>query len=319
MPGTGEPVWLFPVITPAKSMMLAGFGSRTKPSEGTATELHAKALALKDSRGTRLVIVTTDLIRIPRPLRDRVEARVKERFQLPSASLLMNASHTHCGPELRMTKTALEELSEERQKLTIEYCRRLENALVKLVGDVLADCTPAQLSYSHARAGFAMNRRLKNPDPDGEPYLNHPNPDGPVDHDVPVLQVTWKDPARRAILFGYACHNTKLYVNQYAGDYAGFAQAFLERDQRGRPRCFSTGVGVTRMDFPGEPSNSLAVTAGRWPRPSKRPCRTARSPFVVRCRSPWNTSRLSTRPAHPGAARRLPLGPKNPHRSSRTN
>ena len=66
------------VITPAKSMMLAGFGSRTKPSEGTATELHAKALALKDSRGTRLVIVTTDLIRIPRPLRDRVEARVKE-------------------------------------------------------------------------------------------------------------------------------------------------------------------------------------------------------------------------------------------------
>ena len=238
------------VITPAKSMMLAGFGSRTKPSEGTATELHAKALALKDSRGTRLVIVTTDLIRIPRPLRDRVEARVKERFQLPSASLLMNASHTHCGPELRMTKTALEELSEERQKLTIEYCGRLENALVKLVGDVLADCTPAQLSYSHARAGFAMNRRLKNPDPDGEPYLNHPNPDGPVDHDVPVLQVTWKDPARRAILFGYACHNTTLYVNQYAGDYAGFAQSFLERDHEGTTALFLNGCGGDQNGFP---------------------------------------------------------------------
>ena len=56
------------VITPTKSMMLAGFGSRTKPSEGTATELHAKALALQDSRGTRLVLVTTALNGNPRPL-----------------------------------------------------------------------------------------------------------------------------------------------------------------------------------------------------------------------------------------------------------
>jgi len=238
------------VITPAKSMMLAGFGSRTKPSEGTATELHAKALALQDSRQTRLVIVTTDLIGIPRPLRERVEARAKKRFNLPPASLLLNASHTHCGPELRMTPTALEELSEERQEMTIEYCRRLENALVELVGDALDNCTPAQLSYSHARAGFAMNRRLKNPDPKGEPYLNHPNPDGPVDHDVPVLQVTWRNPVRRAILFGYACHNTTLFVNQYAGDYAGYAQSFLERDHTGTTALFLNGCSGDQNGFP---------------------------------------------------------------------
>ena len=95
-----------------------------------------------------------------------------------------------------------------------------------------------------------MNRRLKNPDPDGEPYLNHPNPDGPVDHDVPVLQVTWKDPARRAILFGYACHNTTLYVNQYAGDYAGFAQSFLERDHEGTTALFLNGCGGDQNGFP---------------------------------------------------------------------
>ena len=61
-------------------MMLAGFGSRKQPAEGTTTELHAKALALQDAGGTRLVIVTTDLIGIPRPLRDRVEARVVKQF-----------------------------------------------------------------------------------------------------------------------------------------------------------------------------------------------------------------------------------------------
>ena len=238
------------VITPAKPMMLAGFGSRTRPAEGKATELHAKALALQDAHGTRLVIITTDLIGIPRPLRERVESRVKQRFHLPPASLLMNASHTHCGPELQMTETALEELSEERKELTIDYCRRLENALVELVGDVLGDCTPARLSYSHARAGFAMNRRLKNPDPQGEPYLNHPNPAGPVDHDVPVLQVVWKASSRRAILFGYACHNTTLYVNQYAGDYAGYAQSFLERDHRGTTALFLNGCGGDQNGYP---------------------------------------------------------------------
>lgn len=238
------------VITPVKPMMLAGFGSRTRPAEGKATELHAKALALQDSRGLRLVIVTTDLIGIPHPLRERVEARVKKRFDLPPASLLLNASHTHCGPELKMTPTALEELSGERQKLTIEYCRRLENALVELVGDVLADCTPARLSYSHARAGFAMNRRLKNSDPEGEPYLNHPNPAGPVDHEVPVLQVVWKHPKRRAVLFGYACHNTTLFVNQYAGDYAGYAQSFLEREQQGTTALFLNGCGGDQNGYP---------------------------------------------------------------------
>jgi len=238
------------VITPDRPMMLAGFGSRTRPAEGKATELHAKALALRDERGTRLVIVTHDLIGIPRTLRERVAGRVGKRFDLPSASLLLNASHTHCGPELKMTATALEELSEERQKLTTLYCKRLENMLVELVGDALADTAPARLSYSHARAGFAMNRRLKNPDPTGEPYLNHPNPDGPVDHDVPVLQVTWTGRKRRAILFGYACHNTTLFVNQYAGDYAGYAQSFLERDHADTTALFLNGCSGDQNGFP---------------------------------------------------------------------
>ncbi len=238
------------VITPEHPMMLAGFGSRTRPAEGKATELHAKALALRDARGTRLVIVTHDLIGIPRTLRERVVVRVGKRFGLPSASLLMNASHTHCGPELKMTATALEELSRERQQLTIRYCKRLENVLVELVGDALADTAPARLSYSHARAGFAMNRRLKNPDPTGEPYLNHPNPDGPVDHDVPVLEVAWSGTMRRAILFGYACHNTTLFINQYAGDYAGYAQSFLERDHADTTALFLNGCGGDQNGFP---------------------------------------------------------------------
>ena len=237
------------VITPDQSMWLEGFGSRKAPSKGTTTELLAQALALQDANSTRLVVISCDLIGVPRPLREKLSAQLGEQFGLPPASLLINASHTHCGPEIKMTATALEELSESRKQQTTAYCKRLENTLVNLVAKALSDLQPAQLSYSHARAGFAMNRRLKNPDPSGDPYLNHPNPDGPVDHDVPVLQVVWSE-ERRLVLFGYACHNTTLFINYFAADYAGYARSYLEREHRGTTAMFLTGCGGDQNGYP---------------------------------------------------------------------
>jgi len=94
-------------ITPEKPMWMAGYAARNKPSEGKIHDLFAKALAIEDAQGTRLVIVTTDLIGIPRPLRDWLEEEVARRYDLPPAGLLLNASHTHCGPELRASKASL--------------------------------------------------------------------------------------------------------------------------------------------------------------------------------------------------------------------
>ena len=61
--------------------------------------------------------------------------------------------------------------------------------LFKLIGEALDHLSPARLGYTHARAGFAMNRRL--PTPKG--YQNSPYPDGPVDQSVPVLRVEGLD------------------------------------------------------------------------------------------------------------------------------
>ena len=56
------------VITPAGAVWMAGYASRTKPADGKIHDLYAKALCLEDSAGKRLVLVTTDLIGIPREL-----------------------------------------------------------------------------------------------------------------------------------------------------------------------------------------------------------------------------------------------------------
>jgi hypothetical protein len=92
-----------------------------------------------------------------------------------------------------------------------------------------------------------MNRRT--PSEDG--FRNHPNPDGPVDHTVPVLSV--RDPADnalRAVVFGYACHNTTMGFLKWLGDYAGYAQEYFEADHPGVTALFMMGCGGDQNPYP---------------------------------------------------------------------
>lgn len=248
-----EATWMAGVatakITPEGSMWMAGYAARKKPSEGVVQDLYAKALALEDAEGRRLVIVTLDLIGVPRAMRDAVEKGVQEKYQLPRASLMLNASHTHCGPELRVTRVPLEgtpEEVEDRLQRSLQYTAGLQTKLIELVGEALGQLKPARLDYQMARCGFAMNRRR--PTPTG--FNNAPNSDGPVDHRVPVLRVSAPDGALRAILFGYSCHNTTLGFDFFCGDYAGYAQQYLQEAQPGVVALFCMGGGGDQNPYP---------------------------------------------------------------------
>jgi len=235
------------VITPDQSMWMAGYAARTKPSEGKVHDLYAKALALEDAQGTRLVIVTADLIGFPREFRNQMEKDLSRRFELRPQGLLLNASHTHSGPELstwRATQTF--DLPPEQIPLIKKYSEDLQGKLIELVGRAIEDFAPAQLSYMHARAGFAMNRRSESE----RGYTIAPNSDGPVDHAVPVLRVDGPDGKLRAVLFGYACHNTTLDFYQFCGDYAGFAQQYLEEAHPGVAAMFISGCGGDQNPSP---------------------------------------------------------------------
>ena len=45
-----------------------------------------------------MVIVTADLVGIPREISDPVAARCEKEFGLPRDRLVLNASHTHSAP-----------------------------------------------------------------------------------------------------------------------------------------------------------------------------------------------------------------------------
>lgn len=234
------------VITPAELLWMAGYAARTKPAEGKAQDLFAKALALEDTNGTRFVIVTLDLVGIPRTLRDAVAAQAQANYGLPPGALLFNVSHTHCGPVVRSGGSVLYDLDAEQAARLGRYVATLQEKLVAVIGRALADRQPVRLSYTHARAGFGMNRRL----PTARGYQNSPYPDGPVDPTVPVLRVETPAGKLRALLFGYACHNTTLAFYQWCGDYAGFAQADLEAAHPGTVALFFMGCGGDQNPYP---------------------------------------------------------------------
>ena len=227
-------------------MWMAGYASRTSVSQGKFNDLHAKVLALEDERGGRMVFVTLDLIGVPRTLRKSLEARVQKAWQLPPESLLLNASHTHSGPEFRFGRAPADDGDFKPSTLGDNYGRDLEEKLLKLIGTALETRAPVRLAYSFARCGVAMNRRL----PTKTGYQNSPYPEGPVDHDVPVLRVEGADGKLRAVLFGYACHNTTLALYQFSGDYAGYAQQYFEADHPGAVALFMNGCSGDQNPYP---------------------------------------------------------------------
>jgi hypothetical protein len=73
---------------------------------------------------------------------------------------------------------------------------------------------------------------------------------GPVDHDVPVLAVRAANGSLRAVVFGYACHNTTLGDYRISGDYAGFAMEELEKQSPGAIALFVQGAGADSNPLP---------------------------------------------------------------------
>lgn len=232
-------------ITPSEPVWMAGYAGRKGPSEGVLLDLQAKALAIADAEGHRLVFVTMDLISIPTALRESLLAQAKKKYGLQPAEILLNVSHTHCGPMVSPRTIASWGLDPKWADTTAAYVKVLEAKILDVIGTSLASSQPARLSYGHARCGFAMNRRL----PTDKGYQNSPYPDGPVDHDVPILRVE-SDGKLTAVMFGYACHNTTLGIQQLNGDYAGFAQRDIEAAHPDTVALFLMGCGGDQNPYP---------------------------------------------------------------------
>ena len=162
-PPTGRPGVAVQVITPDQPMWMAGYGSRNKPAEGKLTELYVKALALEDPHGGRLVLLTSDLVGIPRSLSEAVAVEVKKRKGLPRERLMLTVSHTHCGPVLNDSLRTMYDMPAEEAKKIEPYTAKVKDWMIDAIVRALDDLKPARVAFGKGTARFAVNRRKPTP------------------------------------------------------------------------------------------------------------------------------------------------------------
>ncbi|MFN7925095.1 MAG: neutral/alkaline non-lysosomal ceramidase N-terminal domain-containing protein [Bryobacteraceae bacterium] len=230
-------------ITPTESIWMAGYASRTKPSEGVRQPIFAKALALRDDSGATSVMVTLDLVGIRRNMAEAIATRAQKNLGIARERIIFNASHTHSAPLVGDNSSYAYLFGDKAPEIrgAIErYTKAVEENIYTAVAKSVAALAPATLHFGQGFAGFAVNRRR----------VGHRDYPGPVDHDVPVLAV--RDTAGRikAVAFGYACHNTIMADYTIHGDYAGYAQARLEALYPGAVALFVQGAGADSNPLP---------------------------------------------------------------------
>jgi hypothetical protein len=159
---------------------------------------------------------------------------------MPREGLLLCSSHTHSGPVIDDQLAIAYDLTPAQWDDVRRSTRRIEEQVVAVVGQALHRLKPARLRSAQGACGFAANRRVAF------------DPKGPADHVVPALSVERSDGTLVGIVFGYACHNTTLPATfvRYHGDYAGVAQAQLERRHPGVTALYVAGCGADANPTP---------------------------------------------------------------------
>ncbi len=85
-------------ITPRVGVDLAGFGPfRNRQSIAVRDRLWARAMAL-EQRGVTAVVVSCDLIGVPRAMAQNVRKLVTSATGVPAEAIMVHCTHTHSGP-----------------------------------------------------------------------------------------------------------------------------------------------------------------------------------------------------------------------------
>lgn len=226
------------VITPDEPTAMSGYAGRGGPAKGKIHDLYARAAALRDPLGKTIVMVSLDLIGVPVRMAEFVCGEVEKKHKLPRANVMLTCSHTHCGPALDDELTSMLFLEPELLARVPKYQQVLNGKIVEAIDSAIADLKPSKITSGIGKAEFASPRRA-------------PIGTGPFDHEVPVLRVLSEDgKSVRGLLFGYACHNTVMGFDMYCGDYAGFAQLYLEERYPGCTALFHLGCGGDQNPLP---------------------------------------------------------------------
>jgi hypothetical protein len=204
-------------ITPEGPVYMAGFAARKEPSEGAYADIHASCVVF-DNAVTRVGLMAIDVCKIGIPQMEQIRA-AGQQLGIPPQHIMINSSHTHCGPTIIGNKNP-------------DYLPVFEEKVCGLLQKAVDDLQEARLDYTVGSCTMAVNRRQLNEE--GKCIGMRCEPRKPIDPDVPVLRVLTPEGTVRAVIFGYACHPTAMGGQLIGPDYVGAAREWIAA---GYPGC----------------------------------------------------------------------------------
>ncbi|HWA99361.1 MAG TPA: neutral/alkaline non-lysosomal ceramidase N-terminal domain-containing protein, partial [Pirellulales bacterium] len=228
-------------VTPSFPVRLSGYNNRSSEASDVEQRLWAKALAIGSDADGPAILVTVDNLGVPATMTAEIASRLAASHGIRPERFAICASHTHCGPVLiGVAPLIVRDAKPEELRHIEQYTADLAAAIEQVAVAALADRKPGMLSWATGEVKFAANRRVLK---QGAWAGFGTAPAGPVDHRLPTLRVTDADGKLRGVLVNYACHCTTLGgdFNRIGGDWAGYAQEFIERDHPGTVAMVAIG------------------------------------------------------------------------------
>ncbi len=252
-------------ITPKKPLRLSGYGSRTKPSTGIDTPLNVRCMAMRTAgqngskAGKIHLLLSVDTIGFPGVLTSEILKLVQKKHPISRERFVICSTHTHTSPHIPRGLVNLFSvpLTKQEDANLKEYSDFVRDQCALAVDEAIVSLKPARIFHSVGEVTFADNRRVIK---DGIWRGFGVNPNGPVDHTLPVLKITAPDgKSIRGLIFNYACHCTTFggEHNRINGDWAGFAARKLEKEHPGIVALCTIGCGAD-ANPPRDPKKAMA-------------------------------------------------------------
>jgi len=227
-------------ITPPAGTRMYGFASRDKDHgcEGVHDDIFVRAAYLSCD-GEEALIMGFDLLFFGREDADRFKGAVGRKLDLAPRRILLNASHTHCGPMVGTTWAYADYgLGVELEQRF--YAEQLERAIVRAACEARDHAQDVTVWAGAGRSSVPVCRRK----PDGKGGVTWaPYRDGVTCSHLPVCLFKDTNGKPVCLLFSISCHPSTIGGFEISADYPGPAMDMLDKHLGAECSLFLQGTG----------------------------------------------------------------------------
>ena len=205
-------------ISPVDSQFLFGYPHVERYSTGVHDPLFSSALYLCNGN-SGVIFIANDIVFIPREVVNNARARIERETNVPAGNIMITATHTHSAPH------TVDHISNQSDpmvpKADKKYVQFMEDSIVQAAVNAFNAAVPAKVGLAIADdTGVGTNRR---------------DPEGPADHQVPVLMVRSLDDKNIACMLICSMHPTVLHEDSMlvSGDFPGLSRIYLQKNVLG--------------------------------------------------------------------------------------